>query len=295
MTKIPYFDAHCDTLSRCLKEGQPLARNRDHLDLQRLSAYEPMGQVFALFANSAGLTEAECFCRVTAQAETFLRAKRETPVRMKNCWLSLEGAELIGCDPERLPLLKGWGVRWINLTWNHENTLAGPHTTNKGLTPAGRDFVRRTKELGILMDVSHLSDRSFWDLADLAEGPFLASHSNSRALCGHSRNLTDEMAREIIAHRGFIGINFYPAFLGEGAWLDSIAAHFEHFLELGGEDCLGTGSDFDGADLPEDVSGVEVMPRIWEALYRRNHSAALIEKLAYGNLAAFLARTGEGR
>ena len=288
----PYFDAHCDTLWRCgqregpCQNGGDLWQNSGHLDLERLSVYAPMGQVFALYEDSAACPDG--FAAIRAQAERFRRAKAAHPDLMNRCCLSVEGAELLDCDIEKLDEVQSWEVRWINLTWNHENALAGPHTTDHGLTDRGRAFVRAMEARGLYADVSHLSDRGFRDLLKATEGPILASHSDSRSLCIHSRNLTDDMAREIFARRGFVGLNFCVHFLGENPTIETVIAHLERFLDLGGEDCLGVGSDFDGTDLPPDLTGVQDLPRLWAALEDRGYPRPLIEKLAYGNLARFL-------
>lgn len=282
-----YFDAHCDTLWRAHTENWSLEENPGHVDLRRLSAYAPMGQVFALYEDSANLPEAERWPYIRARAGEFLAAKAAHPELMARCCLSVEGAELLDCDAEKLDIVQDWGVRWVNLTWNHANALAGPHGTDQGLTAAGRDFVRALWQRGMAVDVSHLSDRGFWDVLELGEGPVLASHSDSRALCGHSRNLTDDMARAIFARRGFVGVNFCIYFLG-GDTLDAVMAHIDHFLSLGGEDCLGMGSDFDGTDVPPEIGGAEGMGSLWAAMERRGYPAPLIEKIAYGNLARFL-------
>ena len=289
---IPLFDAHCDTLYRCELEGHDLWSNSCHLDLKRLSAYEPMGQVFALWTNSAGKTPEECFNIISAQEKIFRAAKAEWPELMKNCHLSLEGAELINCDPERLPLMKEWGVRWINLTWNHENDLGCPHTMDRGLTEKGKAFAKKVYELGMHIDISHFAERGFWDLTEIIDGPILSTHCNSRTLRDHSRNITDAVAKEIIARKGLIGMTFYHGFLSDdNANADTVVDHLEHFLDMGGEDCLCLGGDFDGtAWLLKDIASVDKVPYLWEALYRRNYSQAFIDKIAYGNLAAFLDR-----
>jgi len=285
---MPYFDAHCDTLSRCVEGGYDLWENDGHVDLKRLSAYAPVMQVFSIFYTSKGKTEKECMEQVLRQAALFKTAKESWPELMERCVLSLEGAELIGCREELLPRLKEWGVCWINLTWNYPNALSGSCKTGEGLSEQGRSFVRRMRELGLCVDVSHLSDKGFWELCEMDLGPIVASHSNSRVLCPHIRNLTDEMAQAIFASGGYVGINLYKAFLGENPCMDTVIAHIERFLELGGEDHLGMGTDFDGADVPADLSGVQDIPRLWEALRRRNYREAVIEKLAYRNLDTFL-------
>ena len=273
----PYFDAHCDTLSRCAQEGWSLWENPGHLDLKRLTAYRPACQVFALYADSGKVPPEARFAALEAQAAVLRR--EQAAGRWGECLLSVEGAELLGCDEALLPVVRDWGVRWVNLTWNYPNALSGSCRTGEGLTEKGRSFARRCWALGLGTDVSHLSDQ---------EGPVLASHSNCRALCDHPRNLTDEMAKALMEAGGFIGLNFCVYFLGERPTVDTVIAHLEHFLELGGEDHVGLGGDFDGADVPEDLSGVEDLSRLWEALYRRNYSEDLIQKIAYQNLARFL-------
>lgn len=292
MPVYPYFDAHCDTLYRCQLEGWDLWSCPAHVDLQRLSAYAPMGQVFALWTPSAGKTPEECFDIIKAQYELYRAAKETYPELMKNCHLSLEGAELINCDENHLPQLKEWGVRWINLTWNYENALGHPHTSDLGLTDRGRAFAKKVYELGMCVDISHFSERGFWDLAKTVDGPIIASHCNSRTLRDHSRNIRDDVAKEIIARKGLIGMTFYHGFLSDdNANADTVVDHLEHFLDMGGEDCLCLGGDFDGtAWLLKDIASVDKVPYLWEALYRRNYSQAFIDKIAYGNLAAFLDR-----
>lgn len=284
----PYFDAHCDTLSRCVEEGWSLWENPGHLDLRRLTAYSPANQVFALYLDSEKVSPEDRFAALKAQAG--LLCQEQAAGRWGECLLSVEGAELLNCDEALLPVVKDWGVRWVNLTWNHPNALCGSCLTGEGLTERGRSFAQRCWELGLGVDVSHLSDRGFWDLLEIREGPVLASHSDCRALCGHPRNLTDEMAKALMEARGYIGLNFYVRFLGEHPTVDTVIAHLEHYLELGGEDRVGLGGDFDGADVPEDLSGVQDLPRLWEALYRRNYPESLVRKIAYQNLSRFLGR-----
>ena len=287
---IPYFDAHCDTLSYCASKHQNLYWNTGQVDLRRLEEFDPVGQVFAIFADSGKYQTAEGLDKaVLRQLAIFQEARREFPQVMAGCCLAIEGAELLHCDPDRLVQAAGWGVRSINLTWNHANALCGSHCDDpgRGLSRLGETFVREMERLGILVDVSHLSDSAFWDLADWAERPFIASHSNSRALCRHSRNLTDAMFRRIRDGGGVVGINFYDAFVhdkGRAVLLD-VVAHIEHFLNLEGEDTVCLGGDFDGSDGESSgLAGVQDLPRLWELLYRRNYPEKLLDKLFYENL-----------
>ena len=290
---ISYFDAHCDTLSRCLKTGESLLNNRGQCDLTRLANYQPSGQVFAIFQdaansppNSPGLWEITC-----QMADLFRRGKEKYPDLMKQAVLSIEGGELLNCDPDKLDIIKTWGVRMVNLTWNHGNLLSGSNLENpdQGLTDVGRAFVRRAGELKIYPDVSHLSDPGFYDLADMGVLPLLASHSNSRAICPHKRNLTDEQFRIIRDSHGLVGINLYTHFIGGDGSMDDICKHFDHFLDLGGEKILALGSDWDGNITGAGgIQGVQDMTKLADAMLRRGYGEKLTRDIFYGNLARFL-------
>lgn len=136
-------------------------------------------------------------------------------------FLTVEGAELLGCDPARLDQAAIDGVTAINLTWNYANALSGSskEQPERGLSTVGRDFVRKMEDLRILVDVSHLSEAGFWDVAEIASRPFIASHSNAKSVWNHTRNLTNEQITAIIENQGVIGLNFYEGFVGgAGIW-----------------------------------------------------------------------------
>ena len=300
--KIPYFDAHCDTIS--MRRNESLRENGGQLDLSRLHEFSTAGQLFAIFAPAgyfkpeelwpicrrqrdrfvseiAANADIAAHCRTAADAEN---AFRENKVA---AFLSIEGAELMNCEPELLDEVADWGVRAINLTWNYPNAISGTNCQEpeRGLSDLGRRFVREAQKRNILMDVSHLSERGFWDLMEITAAPIIASHSNSKAFCPHSRNLTDEQIKALVANRGFAGLNFYTAFVGERADMDELIAHVERFWELGGEDVLGLGGDWDGCDsLAAGFRGVQDLPKLYEELHRRNYGEALLQKFFSGNL-----------
>ena len=306
LSEIPFFDAHCDTLT-CTGDS-PLRQNGGHLDLERLDRYKTAGQLFAIFVDSAGKTEEECFaacCRYYERFRSELAKNADIAMQCRTgedikiafrehkaaAVLSIEGSEILNCDVEKLALAEQWGVRAVNLTWNHANLNSGSNVeeTERGLSANGRAFVKEAEKRRILMDVSHLSERGFWDLMDIAERPVIASHSNAKALCPHSRNLTDAQLRALIANKGFIGLNYYTAFVGGKADMDALVAHAEHMLALGAEDVLGLGGDWDGCDsLAAGLTGVQDMSLFYEALYRRNYSEELLDKIFSGNLVRVL-------
>ncbi len=280
-TQFPVFDLHCDTATALWERGQKLVENELHIDLKRSGALLHHHQFFsfccvfgpdggqipqqeaeARFVGSltAFLSEIEanedriCLCR---SAEDLIEANRAGKC---GAFLSLEGPEVINCDPGRLEELKEMGFTMTTLTWNHANALAGSHLTGEGLTPQGKEFVRRAQELGIVIDVSHLSERAFWDLCKITTAPVVASHSNSRAVLDHSRNLTDEQFKVICNFGGLVGLNLYRPFLtaDENAEFSDVKRHLDHFLDIGGSHYLALGGDLDGCDaLPRGFAGIE--------------------------------------
>jgi len=311
--RLPLFDAHCDTLSAMQAYGKSLWQNDLHVDLCRGRRYAPWAQFFAIFglleaAPSAGgldfpiwASGEACFtaqyalfqevllanrdhmvfCRTAAEAEG---ATREGKVA---AFLSVEGAELLDCGLERLTEAHGLGVRMVTLTWNRKNALSGTNleVKDQGLTELGREFVRKCEALGVIVDVSHLSEPGFWDVAEEMKRPFVASHSNATAVFPHSRSLTDAQFLAIVKARGVAGLNLYSAFVGADPDVDKAIAHIEHFLSLGGEKSVAIGADLDGCDsLPRGVAGIQDLEKLAEGLLRRNYTEALVADVFYQNL-----------
>ena len=301
---IKVFDGHCDTLFQCCRNGGGLRSRPGHLDLERLSQLGQCAQFFAVFGAAEDFpgrdlwtvfleqqaifqreTEANrdlvCRCRTGGEAKAAL-AKGKTAA-----FLSVEGADLLNCDLDRLEEAWRLGVRAVNLTWNHANPLSGSSAEEpeRGLSARGRAFVRRMEELGMLVDVSHLSDRGFWDVADCTERPFFASHSNSRTVFFHPRNLTDRQFTAIIERNGVAGINLYANFLGENPDVDTVVAHIEHFWALGGERNVSLGGDWDGcAPLAGGITDVRSLEKLYDRLIQRNYGTSLLDGLFFNNL-----------
>lgn len=283
---IPYFDAHCDALHYCMEHGAALDSHSGQCDLRRLNWYRPSGQIFAVYQDAARCAPEELPGRVARQLDIYFQAKAAYGEWMEQCFLSMEGAELMGCDPAALEQVYGWGIRSINLTWNHSNDLAGAVGTDGGLTDLGQVFVREAERLGVYLDVSHLGDRAFWELADMAGRPLLATHSNSRAVHPARRNLTDDMFRAVRDLGGVVGLTFYSNFVGEDPAPEDIVPHLEHFLDLGGEDTLCLGCDFDGSDgNSSGLRGVEDVGELYGLLEGRGYGEEVLKKLFYANLA----------
>ena len=300
----PIFDGHSDTPLKYFYRGIPtFGEHPAHVTLRGMGKLPRYAQFFAFctVCYPCGLTPEELF---RAGYGDFLRQLEihgdkmtlcTSRGQMENAWeagkcaafLALEGAEAIGCDPGRLEEAYVMGVRMVSLTWNYDNPLSGTNVTGTGLTARGREFFRRAQSLGMLVDVSHISDKAFFELCELAEAPILASHSNSRALCPHPRNLTDDQFRCLRDLGGTAGLNLYAPFLhpeGRASW-DDVHRHLEHFLSLNGEKTVALGGDLDGiAIAPEGFSGVEDYRSLFDHLERCGYAPSLLNALGAGNL-----------
>lgn len=298
------FDGHCDTILRCYLEGGGLRRQAGHLDLERRRGKGRWAQFFATFGSPEDMpgrslwevfleeyalfrseidanADLVTFCRTGAEAEAAFAAGKTA------AFLSAEGAELLDCDLEKLRMAHRMGVRIVNITWNHPNALSGTNAEepDRGLSEQGRAFVKTMGELGMLVDVSHLSDPGFWDVMEITHRPVVATHSNSRAVFPHPRNLTDEQFTAIINTNGVAGLNMYTGFLGDDPDFDTVVSHLEHFLALGGENNVSMGGDWDGiTSMPRGMNGIQDMEKLYEHLLRRNYSETLLEKVFYSNL-----------
>lgn len=301
---IDLFDAHCDTILRCYLQGGGFRRSPGHLDLERTRKFGHYAQFFACFGEPEDMpgralwdvfleevalfhreieanADLAAFCRTAQDAERARGAGRSA------AFLSAEGAELLDCDLDKLRRAHELGVRAVNITWNHPNALSGTNAEEpqRGLSEQGRAFVQEMERLGMLVDVSHLSDPGFWDVMETVRGPVIATHSNSRAVFFDPRNLTDAQFTAIIEHHGVTGLNMYAGFLGEDPDVDTVIAHLEHFLALGGEENVALGGDWDGCTrLPRGFTGIHDMDKLYEALLRRNYREDLVRGVFYTNL-----------
>ncbi|MBX6350564.1 MAG: dipeptidase [Clostridia bacterium] len=297
------FDGHCDTVMAWTDGERELGRRSDrgHVDLPRLMEGGVDVQIFALFVPPAYhpdrslarlLQMLDAFyreverqplgiqlCRTSAEIEAARRAGRVAAI------LSIEGAEPVGTDLARLRIFYRLGVRAMGLVWNGRNQVAdgvGDARTKGGLSAFGVQLVEEMERLGMVVDVSHLSDPGFWDVAAIATKPFWASHSNCRALCDHPRNLTDDQIRALAKAGGVMGLNFHPGFIHESgrATLDQLLDHAEHVIQLVGPDHLGLGSDFDGiGSTPEGLEDVSRLPNFTEGLLSRGYDEQTVRKV----------------
>lgn len=232
------------------------------------------------------------------QVKTYADIERAFAEGKHAALMSIEGGTGVMGSTKILRDFYNVGVRVFGFAWL-TNNLAKSNRIEEGeedtgFTDVGREIAEEGNRLGMIFDVSHLSDQSFWDLAEISKKPIIASHSNFRSLCGHSRNLTDDMAREIFRQDGMIGLNLCPSFVHddpEQRTVENLFRHLDYGMELGGEDHIGFGCDIDGTSgkypTPLDESG-SIHDRLIDFMLAHNYSETLVEKVAGGNYLAFL-------
>ena len=304
---FPVFDLHCDTayalLGESMRECGSLRKNDCHIDLERASGLPGYAQCFACFTTPLekfpeGVTVSELFERemVTVLREVeknkdliaLAYSTADIDENRKNgkmsAILTIEGPAGFDFDPVLLEDLHKIGFRITTLGWNEKNVLCGSHVTGGGLTELGKAYVFEAQRLGMLIDVSHISDEAFWDIMQITQGPVIATHSNSRSVYNVSRNLTDEMFLSICKTGGVAGLNLYAGFLGENATLDTVCDHILHWMELGGEKHIALGGDLDGASpLPAGFAGVQDYPKLAERLLARGVSEQAVQDIFWNN------------
>lgn len=310
--KFPVFDLHCDTalalLGEDLKQTASLKHNDCHIDLDRASTLGGYAQCFACFTTTVGggPKPVEVFER---EIDTILREMERnyqqisltyTPEEISQNLekgimsgiLTIEGPAGFGFDPELLEDLHRLGFRITTLGWNEKNPLTGSHKTGGGLTDLGKAYVKEAQRLGMVVDVSHISDEGFWDIMEITQAPVIASHSNSRSVCNVSRNLTDDMFLAICKTGGVTGINLCPDFLGINPNLDTVCDHIFHFLTLDptGKH-IALGGDLDGiGSLPEGFTGVQDYEKLAQRLLERGLSEQQVRDIFWNNAMGVMQR-----
>ncbi|MCL2852952.1 MAG: dipeptidase [Defluviitaleaceae bacterium] len=298
-----FVDGHCDSLTLALSKGEDLYDHSGHLSIEKLARFAPSVQVFAIWLSDEQVAAAyESTVEIMNHARGVFDANsayirlatsyddiaRNIDERVCSAILGLEGGEPIGGDMGRLHDLHARGLRVLTLTWNRDNELSGSIAAPDagGLTAFGREVVAECGRLGALVDVSHISKRGFWDVAETAVRPFFASHSNCKAIASHKRNIDDEQIRAIASRGGVVGVNFCDAFLSDSPSpdMDDVLRHIGHIINIGGVECTALGGDLDGISPPE--SGWFEDVTVFKSLYERVaklHGSSSADKIFFGN------------
>ncbi len=303
MTKI--FDLHCDTVHK-IKEGGGLRRIPEaHVDIERLREAGYGLMTFAAFVN-AGRTDdpyGECLRLLQTLHDEIDKngdvvgavlcpadlAKNEAAGKL-SALLSVEEGGVIEEDIGRIGELFGLGVRMMTFTWNYDNDIASSVNGQNGggLTDFGHEFLSELEKYGIIADVSHLSDKGFYDVAEAAKKPFIASHSNARAVCPHRRNLTDDMIRIIGDKGGIVGLNFCADFVGGDGGVRMLCRHAREIADCGGIECVAVGGDFDGIETNPALPDCTATERLADGLRDFGFASREVDLIMGENAKRFL-------
>lgn len=296
--KYNIIDLHCDTITALYKQNKSLLRNDLHLDVQKLNKGQYLLQCFAIFLNKGEtiydfnkyyeyynqqLELNKIYLEKILSYNDILKIKSDNKI---GAMLTLENGDII-INLDIIDYLYSLGIRMITLTWNYQNLISSSNKDeNNGLTDFGKKVINKMNELGIIIDVSHLSDQGFYDVIKLSNSPIVASHSNSRYICNNKRNLTDDMILLLHKNGGVMGMNYYKDFLTNQNidTIQDIVNHIKHIKELGCIDNIALGSDFDGIETPNELSSCDKMNLLYECLMKNGFKDNEIEKIFYKNI-----------
>lgn len=322
-----YIDMHCDTLEAALVQKKDTLWELPGamVDVSRLKVAGAAAQFFAMFLPQRNEPEWFGLQKMPELEQLMMQMYGVFQNTLKQCsdtlafagnykeleanqkagkisaFLTIENGCPVDGRMENIKRYYDMGVRLMTLTWNDANCFGYPHSTRReememGLTDFGKEAVSYMQELGMIVDVSHLSDGGFYDVADVAKRPFVASHSNCRALSPATRNLTDDMIKVLAEHGGVAGINFEPSFLNkditdEVSRISCMCDHVEYFINVGGIECVGIGTDFDGIGGQFEIADCTAMESLFEELKRRGIHEDALDKIAWGNVARVIRDT----
>lgn len=305
-----FIDFHCDTAYRMIEESKHITDSTLKANLNNIKAGNAMAQFFAMFIEKDQVDDSFEYCNkmllnfkneISKHEDTlelcrnFDDLKRAKEAGKIGAFLTIEEGDALKGKLDNLRYFKDEGISLVTLTWNFENDLGYPNVAfinkDKGLKEKGIAVVEEMNRLGMLIDVSHLSDAGFFDVARYSKMPFIASHSNARVMTNHSRNLTDEMIKILANKGGVTGINFCNAFLNknpnpsddEVATIENMIRHIKHIRNIGGIEVIGIGSDFDGIGNEVEIKNSSEMGKLAFALEKEGFIESEIEKIFYGN------------
>lgn len=302
---MKYIDLHCDTAYRMINENLHLDKSICKVNIENLKKGGALGQIFAFFLDLEEVKDPfngfmdmyNNFILETERNKDSIKIVRNIE-ELKECEreeklaaiLSIEEGEVLKGKLENIKRVYDLGIRIITLTWNYENSLGYPNYNfkykDKGLKEKGIEMVKEMEKVGIIPDASHLSDGGFYDLVEICKKPFIATHSNSREIMNHPRNLTDDMIKLLSNKGGVMGLNFCSSFVGENevTSISDLVKHAKHIRNVGGIDVLALGSDFDGIENEVEIKDTSEMNKLYYALNKEGFSEDDIEKIFYKNI-----------
>jgi len=296
------IDLHCDTLTECLEKRRGLDDENFNFSLgkrpsgyhlcQCMAVWMPDGlrgeKAAEYFLKSADLFKDQMmrFSDRISQVSDLRSIGSALLKKPFAAVLTIEGGSALAGDILNVGRYYGLGARIMTLTWNNKNEICGGVLSDSGFTVFGRQVIREMERVGMVADTAHLNDKSFFELCEFAEKPFINTHSNSRKICPHKRNITDEMFGEIVRRGGILGLNYGKGFIrgdGKNGTVNDMLKHIHHFLALGGEDTLALGSDYDGTDLPDYLEGIDKIGSFSESMEKSGIPRRTVDKILFEN------------
>ena len=305
-----FIDFHCDTASAMLEQKQPLRKNSLKIDIEKLQKGKALAQFFAMYIDKEKQKSSYDYCvkmlqnfkqelalnsksiRLCRTYNDLVEAKKEDKI---GAFLTIEEGEAIEGNLDNLKYFKQEGISAITLTWNYENSLGYPNFEwnyqHRGLKSKGFEVVEAMNELGVLIDVSHLSDAGFEDVITHSTKPIIATHSNARAITNHTRNLTDKQLKKLADNGGVAGLAFSVNFLVEKelinvsrlAKVEDMVQHIKYIRNIAGVEVLALGSDYDGILNPVEMEDISQISKLSDGLLKNGFSYDDVEKIFYEN------------
>ncbi len=304
---MKFFDLHCDTITECCAKQKELFENEMHISIRKGECLDRWCQFFAIWMPDEHRGQAaidyfdrnyEFFCSQMDRNSSYIKHCRNS-FELTECvnggknaaLLAVEGGSAAAGSLDRLDYLQSLGVKLITLTWNGSNEIGHGSRSgcDEGLTPFGKAFIRRMEEKKTVVDVSHLNANGFFDVADTIDAPFIASHSDCEAVRSYPRNLSDSQLEVLIERNGLCGINFCDYFLSDDKnnGLEAVYRHIYHILEIGGENILSLGSDFDGCSINPEIDSLHKMPALYDYLLGRGLNKKTADAIFFDNAYRF--------
>lgn len=302
---VKLIDLHCDTILKLIEDPKSGLLNNDFsIDFTKMKKADSMAQVFAIFVDKEAVEDPtemgwkmleRFWDELNKNADIIEWAGSGSDIRKNQLhgkmsgMIAIEEGAVLGGELGQLHNFYRQGVRLVTLTWNYPNEIGFPHGKehfDKGLTPFGIQLIEEMKLSGMISDVSHLSEAGFWDVAKTLKSPFMATHSNCRALRDHSRNLTDSQIKALAECGGVMGINVVKNFLLEGedvGRIEQMVAHVQHAEKVGGIEVIALGSDFDGTSTNEELQTLPDFEKLLAALKQAGYSDDAIDKIWFQN------------
>lgn len=287
------FDLHCDTPYKLFKTGQRLDKNDLHISLEKAEILKKYVQCAAVWSDCERCDE-DCldfFFQASEyfkkEAGGFITTAKELRDKRLGFILTVEDSRLLCGDISNLSRLYDRGVRVMTLLWGGESIIGSAWNVGGSLSDFGKEVLEGCFDMGIIPDLSHANDRVIsyaLQRASERKKPVIATHSNSRSICHHMRNLTDENAKEIVKVGGIIGVSLFPPHLrGETAEISDIISHIDHYLSILGTDCVCLGCDLDGiSTTPKEISNIGDLPRLYDAISKK-FGESVAEGIFYNN------------